>query len=71
MAGPDIELGTSRVRRSNHRATRHGPKTLNKIGTCSYLYVFRNYLMRENDVTPSNVMEMKLKVTKQIKMTSC
>ena len=26
--------------------------------------VFRTFLMRENDVTPSNVMEMKIDVTK-------
>ena len=40
------------------------------MSTGSYsqlLHVFRKFLMRENDVTPSNVMEMKIDVTKKSK----
>ena len=33
-------------------------------------YVFREFLTQENDITSSNVVEMKADVTKQIKMTS-
>ena len=35
------------------------------------LPVLLKFLMQENDVTSSNVMEMKISVTKLIKMTSC
>ena len=31
--------------------------------------MFRKFLMRENDVTAANIMEMINDVTKQIKMT--
>ena len=34
------------------------------------LHIFHKYLMRENDVTPSNVTKMKTDVNKHIKMTS-
>ena len=33
------------------------------------LHVFRKFLNRENDVSPSNVMEIKIDVFKQTKMT--
>ena len=32
--------------------------------------MFREFLTRDHDVTPSNVVEMKADVTKQIKLTS-
>ena len=41
--------------------------------TLTVIQVFtstRKFFMHENDVTPSNVIEMKFYVTKQIKMTS-
>ena len=43
-----------------------------KIFDCNrgiYMY-FMRLLMRENDVTPFNIMEMKADVTKQIQMKS-
>ena len=32
--------------------------------------VFHKFLMRENDITPSNFMEMNFDIIKQIKMMS-
>ena len=50
-----------------HYMKRNTAKTLSVIVefTC-----ISSVLMRENDVTPSNLMEMKFVVIKQIKMTS-
>ena len=33
--------------------------------------MYFEFLMQENDVTPSDIVEMKADVTKQIKMMSC
>ena len=45
-------------------------KKSHTLNVTEVLHVFYKFLIRENNVTPSNTMEMKIDITKQTKMSS-